>query len=91
MSEQTKTVELFTLSTCPWSRSAKAFLDANRIKYRYIDYDLADHGEQVRIQKEMLAQGAAAFPYVRIGEDFIIGYNPDAYTRLLGLEQTEAG
>jgi glutaredoxin len=89
MSEQTKSVELFTLSTCPWSRSAKAFLDANRVTYRYIDYDLADHGEQARIQKEMLARGAGAFPYARIGEDFIVGYNPDAYTRLLGLEPPE--
>jgi glutaredoxin len=89
MSQQSKTVELYTLSTCPWSRSAKAFLEAHRVKYSYIDYDLADHGDQSRIQREMLAQGAAAFPYTRIGEDFIVGYNPDAFTRLLELEPRE--
>ncbi len=34
----------------------------------------------------MLARGASAFPFVMFGDaDFIIGYNPDAYARLLGM------
>ena len=34
----------------------------------------------------MVARGASAFPFVKFGEtDFIIGYNPDAFARLLGL------
>jgi glutaredoxin len=89
MTAQTKTVELYTMSTCPWSRSAKAFLDDRRVQYAYVDYDLADPGEQHRIREEMLANNAAAFPYVKIGDDFIVGYNPDAFTRLLGLEPHE--
>ena len=86
MTEQTKLVELYTLSTCPWSRSTRAFLDERGVKYLYVDYDLADAHEQERIREEMLVRGAAAFPYVRIGDDFIVGYNPDAFTRLLDLE-----
>ena len=89
MAEQTKPVELYTLSTCPWSRSAKAFLEDRRVKYSYVDYDLADHAEQVRIRAEMIARGAAAFPFVKIGDEYIVGYNPDAFTRLLGLEARE--
>jgi glutaredoxin len=89
MSEQSKTVELYTMSTCPWSKSAKAFLDDRRVKYLYVDYDLADTHEQARIRKEMIARGAAAFPFVKIGDDFIVGYNPDAFTRLLDLEPRE--
>ena len=85
MAEQTK-VELYTLSTCPWSRNAKAWLDDKRVKYDYVDYDLADEDMQAHIQEEMIARGAAAFPFVKFGDaDFIIGYNPDAYSRLLGL------
>ncbi|MEI7894665.1 MAG: acyltransferase family protein, partial [Myxococcales bacterium] len=30
-----------TLSTCPWSRKAKAFLDDKAVDYSYIDHDLA--------------------------------------------------
>jgi len=86
MTEQTKSVELYTLSTCPWCRKAKAFLDDKAVDYSYIDYDLADEVVQARIQEEMLARHAGAFPFAKIGDDFIVGYNPDAYTRLLGLE-----
>ena len=90
MAEQTR-VELYTLSTCPWSRNAKAWLDDKRVKYDYVDYDLADEGMQAHIQEEMIGRGASAFPFVKFGDaDFIIGYNPDAYARLLGLP-TEAG
>ena len=54
--------------------------------YSYIDYDLADEHTQARIQEEMLARHASAFPFAMIGDDFIVGYNPDAYARLLELE-----
>jgi glutaredoxin len=85
MTEQSKTVELYTLSACPWSRSTRAFLDEHGVQYAYVDYDLADAHGQSRIREEMIARGAAAFPFVKIGDDFIVGYNPDAFTRLLGL------
>ena len=86
MTTQTKIVELYTLSTCPWCRKAKAYLDEKSVKYSYIDYDLADEEVQGRIQDEMIARGAAAFPFAKIGDDFIVGYNPEAYARLLSLE-----
>ena len=39
----------------------------------------------------MLAKDASAFPFVKFGDaDFIIGYNPDAYARLLGMPQDAA-
>jgi glutaredoxin len=86
MTEQTKSVELYTLSTCPWCRKAKAFLDDKAVDFSYIDYDLADEVVQARIQNEMLARHAGAFPFAKIGDDFIVGYNPEAYARLLDLE-----
>jgi len=86
MTAQTKSVELYTLSTCPWCRKAKAYLDDRRVNYSYIDYDLADEVTQARIQEEMLARAAGAFPFAKIGDDFIVGYNPEAYARLLDLE-----
>jgi glutaredoxin len=90
VAEQTR-VELYTLSACPWSRNAKAWLDDKRVTYDYVDYDLADEGMQAHIQEEMIARGASAFPFVKFGgADFIIGYNPDAYSRLLGLTEEDA-
>lgn len=79
-------VELYTLSTCPWSRNTRAWLDNRHVAYDFVDYDLADGVMQARIQEEMVRRGASAFPFVRFGEtDFIIGFNPDAFARLLGL------
>ncbi|MEZ5125555.1 MAG: glutaredoxin family protein [Thermoleophilia bacterium] len=86
---QAKHVELYTLSTCPWCKKAKAFLDSRGVTYTYIDYDLAEADVQSRIQEEMTAHNARSFPFMKIGDDFIIGYNPDAYTRLLDLEAKE--
>ena len=87
MAKQSLTVELYTLSTCPWCRKAKAFLSDRRVAYTYIDYDLADEVVQGRIQEKMLASNASAFPFAKIGEDFIVGYNPEAYARLLDLAE----
>ena len=87
MAKQSLTVELYTMSTCPWCKKAKAFLDDRKVVYTYVDFDLADEVMQTRIQEEMLARNASAFPFAKFGEDdFIVGYNPEAYARLLDLE-----
>ena len=85
---QTKTVELYMLSTCPWCKKARAFFDSHGVQYTYIDYDLAEEDVQTRIQNEMTARNASSFPFAKIGDDFIVGYNPDAYTRLLELGES---
>jgi glutaredoxin len=85
VAEQTR-VELYTLSTCPWSRNTRAWLDNHHVAYDFVDYDLADEVMQAHIQEEMVGRGASAFPFVKFGEtDFIVGFNPDAFARLLGL------
>ncbi len=90
MADQIK-VELYTQSTCPWSRNTRAWLDNHHVTYEFIDYDLADEEMQRHIQEEMVGRGASAFPFVKFGEaDFIIGYNPDAFARLLGLPKDPA-
>ena len=61
MAEQIK-VELYTLSTCPWSRNAKAWLDDKHVAYDYVDYDLADEGMQGHIQEEMVAPRRVGVP-----------------------------
>lgn len=92
MSEQSIKVELYTLSTCPWCKKSLAWLDDKHVVYDYVDYDLADGDMQAHIQEEMLARGASAFPFAKFGEtDFIVGYNPDAYARLLGYGDEGAG
>ena len=61
------------------------------MQFDYVDYDLADERTQEKIAGEMMRYtDHIAFPFVRIGDDVVIGYNPEKYERLLGL-QSEAG
>ena len=76
---------MYTLSTCPWCRKTKNFFKEHNIPFDFIDYDLADESTQSRIIDELDAKGANGFPYVKIDNNVIVGYNPNRYAELLGL------
>jgi glutaredoxin len=79
-----KKVSMYTLSTCPWCRKTKKYFTEKNVPFDYVDYDLASAEEQDRISKEMMKHtGHIAFPFVRIDEEVIIGYNPEKYDQLL--------
>ena len=79
-----KKVSMYTLSTCPWCRKTKQFFKDKNIQFDFIDYDLATEGEQDRISKDMMKYtGHVAFPFVRIDEEVVIGYNPEKYEELI--------
>ncbi|HUM13351.1 MAG TPA: glutaredoxin family protein [Myxococcaceae bacterium] len=78
-----KKVSMYTLSTCPWCRKAKQFFSQRHIPFDDIDYDLADEATQERIMRELDAEGASGFPFVRIGDQVVLGYQPDRYAKLL--------
>jgi len=80
-----KKVTLYTLSTCPWCRKAKKFFAEHNVPFTYVDYDLADETTQGKISRELDAAGATGFPFVRIGDQVISGYQPELYSRALGL------
>lgn len=80
-----KKVSMYTLSTCPWCRKTKAFFTSRGVPYDFIDYDLADDATQKRIMAELDAKQATGFPFVRIGDEVVVGYNPGRYQQLLGL------
>lgn len=75
-----KKVSMYTLSTCPWCRKTKKFFQERKIPFEYVDYDLAGEEEQEKIAREMMNYtGHIAFPFVRIGDEVIIGYNPEKF------------
>ena len=78
-----KKVTLYTLSTCPWCRKAKRFFADRDIPFTYIDYDLADETTQGTILQELDAAGATGFPFVKIGDKVIAGYQPELYAKAL--------
>jgi glutaredoxin len=78
-----KKVSMFTLSTCPWCRKAKQFFTERNVPFTYVDYDLADEATQAKILKELDAAGATGFPFVKIGDQVIAGYQPELYAKAL--------
>jgi glutaredoxin len=80
-------VFMYTLSTCPWCRKTKQFFKESNIPFDYVDYDLQGEEEQQKIIDEMTKVGGMAFPFVKIGDQIVVGYNPEKYAELLGLNK----
>ncbi len=78
-------VSIYTLSTCPWCRKTKKFFTDHNIPFKFTDYDLVDEATQEKIMKELDDAGADGFPFVKIGDQAIVGYQPDMYAKLLGI------
>lgn len=81
-----KRVSMYTLSTCPWCKKAKEFFREHKIPFEYIDYDVASLEEREKILKEMQETGANGFPFVKIGDNVIVGYNPEEYSKTIELD-----
>lgn len=82
-----KKITMYSLSTCPWCKKAKQFFSEHGIAYESTDYDLVDDEKQQRIDRDMHDMGAGGFPLVKIDRDVVVGYRPDRYKELLGLEE----
>ena len=80
-----KNVSMYTLSTCPWCRKTKQFFADRHIPFESTDFDLADEPTQDKIIREMEAEGANGFPFVRIDDQVVEGWQPVRYAELLGI------
>ncbi|MDP2215968.1 MAG: glutaredoxin family protein [Methanolobus sp.] len=79
-----KKVVMYTLSTCPWCMRAKTFFREKNILFEYIDYDKADEATRKSILEDCMSHGEKmSFPFVKIGEDVVVGYDPKKYSSLL--------
>ena len=79
---------MYTLSTCPHCRKTKQFFRDRGIPFDFIDYDLASEDEQNKIASEMMNHtGHIAFPFVKVGDTVVIGFNPERYEQLLKSEE----
>lgn len=80
---RTNNISMYTLSICPSCDKAKKFFTERHIPFQFTNYDLADEGTQDRILRELEAEAVEAFPFVRIGDQTVQGYDPKRYAKLL--------
>ncbi len=81
-------VKVYALSTCPWCKKVKNFLDNKNVEYDCIDVDLAQGEEQRKALEEVeKLTGSKSFPVTVIGEQIIRGYKEDELEEALKNEK----
>ena len=71
-------VMVYALSTCPWCRKTKQWLQDSKIEFEYVDVDQLPEEEQDAVaDKAYELSGGRRFPVVVINGEVIVGYSPD--------------
>ena len=85
-------VKLYALSTCPYCRMTKKFLQEGGVEFELIEVDTMEgdtkdpstpKGSAVEDVRRL--SGGASFPVVVVGEEVIVGFNKKRIKELLGL------
>lgn len=76
-------ITLFSLTTCPVCKKAKAFLDEHNINYDLIEVDTLDSGEQWLMTKELMKYNPQATYPTLIIADVIRGFDPEQLEKRL--------
>lgn len=79
-----KKVIIYALSTCLWCKKTKKYFEEKKVPFEAVDYDKQDDARQEAIMKEIKAEGCnGSFPFTRIGDACVQGYDPDEFDKLL--------
>jgi len=69
-------IKVYALSTCPYCKRTKRFLDEHKIAYECVDVDLLDDDSQDRALDEIeKLTGRQSFPVVIVGDAVIVGHD----------------
>ncbi|MDY0087087.1 MAG: glutaredoxin family protein [Coriobacteriia bacterium] len=79
-------VTLYALSTCPYCKMTKRFLDSNSIEYKLVEVDQLEGQEKDDAIAEVRSiSGGASFPVIVVGDEVIVGFNKKRIKELLDL------
>lgn len=79
-------VTLYALSTCPYCRMTKKYLDENEVGYDLVEVDLLEGTEREdAIAEVRRLSGGASFPVAVIDDEVIVGFNKRRIKELLAL------
>jgi glutaredoxin len=78
--------KVYALSTCPYCKRTKRFLDDHKIAYDCIEVDMLDDSKQDEVLDEIeKLTGRRSFPVVMIGKEIIVGHDEAKLRKALGL------
>jgi len=79
-------VKLYALSTCPYCRMTRRYLEENDVEFEAVEVDLLEGQEKDDTVAEVRRiSGGASFPVVVIGDEVIVGFNKARIKELLSL------
>ncbi len=71
-------VKVYALSTCPWCKKAKKYLDDKGVEYQSIDVDKAPKEEKEAALKEIdQLSNDRSFPIIVVNDTVIKGFKPE--------------
>jgi glutaredoxin len=74
----TKRPKVYALSTCPYCKRTRRFLDDHKIDYECIEVDLLDDSKQDEVLDEIeKLTGRRSFPVVVVGNEIIVGHDEE--------------
>jgi len=80
-------VLVYALSTCVWCKMTKQFLKDNNVEYEYVDVDLCEEDDKVKIRQHIQSKGGdLSYPTIIIDDKILItGFRKDKLKETLGL------
>lgn len=79
-------IHLYALSTCPYCRMTKRYLDDHGITYEMTEVDLLEGDEKQAVVDEVKKlSGGTSFPVLTADGQVIVGFNKSKMADLLGL------
>lgn len=79
-------VKVYALSTCPYCRMTRKYLDESGVEYEAVEVDKLEGQEREDTVAEVRrVSGGASFPVVIIGDEVVVGFNKARIKELLGL------
>ena len=80
-------VTLYALSTCGWCKMTRGWLDDNGVQYEciYVDHLPGEERKELTSSLEQRLGRRPAFPTVFCGDQFVVGFNKEQLSEMLGL------
>ncbi len=67
-------ITVYSTKTCPWCTKVKEYLEGKNVGFEVVDVSTDREAAMEMVKKT----GQMGVPVTKIGERFIVGYNPEA-------------
>jgi len=79
-------IRLYALSTCPYCRMTKRYLDDHGITYELTEVDMLEGDEkQAAIDRVKELSGGTSFPVLVADNEVVVGFNKSKIAKVIGL------